>query len=251
MAKKNKKWRRFLAFLRKYAVAVRNIAIFIVIIIVICWCRIQIRRDANTCALNTAVAKLTHGPQYYREVVNDLETLERKLLAQKKSDVLLLEVRSQLSQCCAMIAADPELCAPEGALHWYRRAWEYDAANESVQPAMRTHFEKQTGAVDLVKIAESMGEASELTSEKQDAAEKQENANDAAVVESEPSLPPQVPQQEAVAPEANAQPVPPPVEAETAAPQVSAENADAPASASAEATTETVAETPAEIVEPQ
>ena len=122
MVKKNKKWRRFLAFLRKYAVAVRNIAIFIVIIIVICWCRSQIRRDANTCALNAAVAKLTHGPQYYREVVKDLETLERKLLAQKKSDALLLEVRSQLSQCCAMIAADPELCAPEGALHWYRRA---------------------------------------------------------------------------------------------------------------------------------
>ena len=246
MAKKNKKWRRFLAFLRKYAVAVRNIAIFIVIIIVICWCRSQIRRDANTCALNASVAKLTRGPQYYREVVKDLETLERKLLAQKKSDALLLEVRSQLSQCCAMIAADPELCAPEGALHWYRRAWEYDASNESISPAMRTHFEKQTVAVDLVKIAESMDKGSELTSEKQEAAEKHETANDAVVVESDPSLP-QVPQ-EATAPETNAQKT---VATETHAPAVSTESADAPASAETEATPETVAETPAEVVAPQ
>ena len=143
--KKHNKWRRFMAYLRKYAIAVRNIIIFIAIIAVICWCRSQIHRDANTRAFNEAVAKLTHGPEQYREVVVELEKLEAQLKTQKKDAALLTQVRQQLSQCCAMIAAEPEMKRDE-AMMWYHRAWSYDPANDAIPEAMRMHFRNENAA---------------------------------------------------------------------------------------------------------
>ena len=139
--RKHKKWRRMLAYLRKSAVAIRNILIFAAIIAAILWCRSQISRDEITCRYNEAVAKITRGPAYYLTAAAELRELEAELSQRRPQPDLLREVRAHLSQCCIAIAREDELVLGKGATWWYQQAYHYNRLNDDIPAELRERFQ--------------------------------------------------------------------------------------------------------------
>lgn len=139
--RKHKKWRRMLAYLRKSAVAIRNILIFAAIVAAILWCRSQISRDEITCRYNEAVAKITRGPAYYLTAAAELRELEAELSQRRPQPDLLQEVRAHLSQCCVAIAREDELVLGKGATWWYQQAYHYNRLNDDIPAELRERFQ--------------------------------------------------------------------------------------------------------------
>lgn len=139
--RKHKKWRRMLAYLRKSAVAIRNILIFAAIVAAILWCRSQISRDEITCRYNEAVAKITRGPAYYLTAAAELRELEAELSQRRPQPDLLREVRAHLSQCCIAIAREDELVLGKGATWWYQQAYHYNCLNDDIPAELRERFQ--------------------------------------------------------------------------------------------------------------
>lgn len=139
--RKHKKWRRMLAYLRKSAVAIRNILIFAAIVAAILWCRSQISRDEITCRYNEAVAKITRGPAYYLTAAAELRELEAELSQRRPQPDLLREVRAHLSQCCVAIAREDELVLGKGATWWYQQAYHYNRLNDDIPAELRERFQ--------------------------------------------------------------------------------------------------------------